>query len=136
MIATVTREKAIELLEHAVQLKGEDYVDENKPGGQCQYFTNGKPSCIIGHVLADLGVEPGFDNQEFPDLVDAEDKIESYEPEYDTEDYYNNFTTAKFTNKKDLIFTSEAVRILRTAQEIQDEGGNWGSALETARAAY
>ena len=39
-----------------VAQEGEDYVYEQGESGRCDYVRDGKPSCIIGRFLADLGV--------------------------------------------------------------------------------
>lgn len=47
------------LLERAVEDKGGDYVYRGADDeGGCQYFKEGKPSCLVGHVLNYLGVSP------------------------------------------------------------------------------
>lgn len=56
----MTIEKTIEALKKAVAEKGEDYVyKENEEIGWCLYSDreSGQPSCIVGHVLADLDPE-------------------------------------------------------------------------------
>lgn len=61
MTESDTKPSLRDLLARAVAEKGEDYVypEEEKDGVGCHYFYEGRPSCIIGHVLSYLGMTEG-----------------------------------------------------------------------------
>lgn len=52
----LTISTAVEILDELVEEFGSDYVYNNGLRGQCDYVRDGKPSCIVGHVLAKVGV--------------------------------------------------------------------------------
>lgn len=63
MPVTIEFDEAIALLKRAVEEKGADYQylappasPEKGTNGTCVYFYDGKPSCIVGHVLAYKGM--------------------------------------------------------------------------------
>lgn len=70
-MTTTTKPLSVEdvraLLVRAVEEKGADYVYEKVPGFwsdgtpmddvTCNYFHDGKPSCIVGHVFSYCGIE-------------------------------------------------------------------------------
>jgi hypothetical protein len=134
MIATVDREKAMELLEQAVQLKGPDYIDpgsSESSTASCTYFVGEQPSCIVGHVLAKFDLNRTFDNEEIQLLI--EPWIDGHAPfEAPDEDYYSGGYLA---NNRDFTLTSGAVTVLRAAQSAQDSGHTWGTALDRSREA-
>lgn len=112
----ITLEMAVEALDYAVQLRGEDYVypeewrDENNLGG-CQYVVNGKPACIVGVALDYLGVALQDQNgaaHSLPDIwgLDVVD--------------YEHFRVGD---------------LLWQAQVVQDSGETWGEAVADAKAA-
>lgn len=76
--------------------------------GKCAYFNgDGSPSCVVGHVLAKVGL--------------------SINP-------MNSGNTARFhlLNLAKENFTPKAIRLLRIAQKNQDTGSTWGQAAELA----
>ena len=94
-------------------------ADENpNMVADCKYFDQGKPCCIIGHVLADLGAVQDFDESvrvgdyTFPNSEGADsicwDVFDIEEPEPNEETF------------------------LVTVQEVQDEGRCWESAVDVA----
>lgn len=109
-VPELTREKAIELLNRAIEEKGKDYVyPRASVDGQntCYYVENGAPSCIVGHILAWAGV--------------ALDDIAAYEGE------------AAHEPVLDLVKApQDVVDALEQAQEIQDRAEPWGVAVSTA----
>ncbi len=110
---TINKKKALKLLEAQIAKKGADYIDPKVESGDCMYFKkNGKPSCIIGHVFSDLGIKP-----EDTDGLGAAIELGS---EWGTE--IDGFS-----------FTQAAVEVFEKAQNIQDDGLSWGTALESAR---
>jgi|SRR5690606_22062666 len=117
-IYTVTRDKAIELLEKAVAEKGADYVYEPPTPALhvCQYIDDdGHPSCIVGHVVKYLADELG-NHDIFTEL----------------EEYEGN--SAHDIALPGVTILPEASMVLAVAQEVQDSMEyTWGNALERAR---
>jgi len=55
----LTYDRAVQLLEQAVEVFGEDHVYSPRDGGTtpwCKYVHEGRPDCIVGNVLAAAGV--------------------------------------------------------------------------------
>lgn len=117
MTYTLTREKAIELLEKAVAEKGANFVYEYPEGiNACQYIDEqGHPSCIVGHAFKYLSDELG-NHDIFAELGDHEG-----------------------SSAHDLVLPGvdilpEASMVLAIAQEVQDTMDyTWGNALDRAR---
>jgi hypothetical protein len=111
----LTYNRAVELLERAVQEKGADYaMPKNEDGGGvvgCVYFDEKtkKPSCLVGHALA-------YDGFTYEDLgVNNRRAISCVGPElYDR-------------------LADRTRRLLVHVQDDQDNGATWGSALEFAK---
>lgn len=114
--------KAVALLRLVVFEKGADYVyvRPNPDRDTCVNFHDGQPSCIVGHVLANLGVT-GEKAEEFG--------IAGSQGVYDA---------VRSINASDLPWTinSEACLVLGAAQAVQDAGGTWGEALEAAESEW
>lgn len=103
---------ARELVNRAIDEKGADYV-YNVPVGEnetCLYFRNGKPDCLIGHVLHYLGIDQGCVRE--------------------GESAGGVLISLRGQNK--LTFTSEAADYLSAAQGHQDNGKPWGAARDYA----
>lgn len=115
--------KALDLLGEVVEGR-EDFVyfrvtDEGY--GTCQYFADGQPSCIVGHVLAKVGIP-------------VDDQVE-----------WNSNSIKGVAARSDrpfgdVVFTIKALDILSSAQYEQDSAGapddevhNWGAALHSAK---
>lgn len=122
-------EDAVLGLKKALAVKGEDYVYEQpvfeSPSGytaqRCAYFTpQGAPSCIVGHIMADLG--------HTVDDLDAPDEL--FEKT-------RNVGTDAPRALKHLGYTldSRAIEVLANAQALQDGGRPWGEAVTDAIAA-
>lgn len=120
MSETLTVERALELLERAVVLKGAAYVyrpetlhvdgaGEIYRDGDCVYVEDGEPSCIVGHVIAYAG----------GNLADVEEGA----------------LPNSALSRAGVEFTDNAYYVLRAAQNRQDAGGTWGSSLACARRA-
>lgn len=128
MTTVVDADKAIELLERAVEEKGADYVDPDAATVGCNYAdAKGNPLCIVGHVVSYLGVDlrPVV-------LVD-----EGY---YEREELWGHGVSAIELNYANdaaphpgFSFTNEAIWALGRAQTMQDNGETWGEALEAAK---
>lgn len=112
-ITLITEPDALALLERAVEERGADFtynVAFPEHHGICQYFDHDtdEPCCIVGLCLAYLGFGAG-------DLYDDEGE------------------TADVVLDDRFGFTVCATEVMREAQRVQDNGGNWGEALEVAR---
>jgi hypothetical protein len=106
----------IDALEKVVQGK-EDYV-YFKPTGStiCRYQdSEGCPSCIIGYVLDELGIE--------------------LDPEWDNQMKHQSGKSA-LTLLIDLGFSNKLARIARCMQNRQDNGFTWGECLTYFKASY
>lgn len=112
--------ETVALVERAVNEKGPDYVFpargkeyrlpnywNNNSQGMCRYFTltDHKPACIVGQVLAYVGLEDRALEGQGAASLDLEDS-----------------------------FTSEAQYFLSEVQGYQDGGESWGAALLRAKA--
>lgn len=121
---TLTPQRAIELLERAVQDNGADYEV-----GYCQYYEEtgeevpGEPSCIVGHVLGQLQADPN---------------VIFYE--------HNTENLASLVEEGLVRLREDTAKVLITAQAVQDGGHpvapgsavmdgdtTWGHALEVAK---
>lgn len=112
---TLTPRRALELLIDVVEAYGEDTVYERVPhhtGSRCVYVNEGKPSCLVGHVLVRAGCQVDV-LQRFDDGVPA-GVIHWHIPQV----------------------SGDAARVLDAAQTSQDIGYTWGEALEAAKARY
>jgi hypothetical protein len=121
MTTTIDKDKALELLDAAVTLKGADYV---LPYGEgCLYFEEDgtTPVCIVGHALASVGVKLG-------DLgpIGMEDR--SYRsPEMD------NQRVLRSTEIDGVELSEDARLVFDQAQSYQDEGWSWGEAVSMVK---
>lgn len=105
---SITVDELMPALERAVALKGEEFVYQ---GANCRYFRSGEPSCIIGHVIADI--RPSW----VDDFAEADSSYEDSQVEA--------------PGLRDR-FTPEALVAARAAQRLQDCRNPWGEALEQA----
>lgn len=112
----INAERALALLDEVVQAHGEGTkVEYRNALGACQYWVGDGPSCLIGHALWRSGV---FTIEE----------IQSLDTEY--------------ANACNLIWLYEeridpvAAEIFEQAQQAQDSGTTWGSALQAGRNWY
>lgn len=130
----LTYEQAVQYLNEAVQLKGEDYIyqhhsrldDEgNEIGPSCLYAHNGKPDCIVGHVLAKAGVPI-----ELMEWSQATDESGGIQNPYS----YDQAQSVLYRLHRDgLLYTGKATRkLLALAQSRQDQGSTWGQAVALA----
>lgn len=106
----VNAREAINLLDTAVTMKGRDYVYPT-PGTCVNWNDDGTPSCIVGHVLHYLGATPELTGE-----GTAMQTCETF--------FYRQGT---------VVFTPAAITVLRVAQSVQDNGGTWGLAYDTAQ---
>lgn len=114
----ITEQETEKLLANAVADRGEDFVypEEWKYGADCQYFLpDGKPACIVGHVLDQLGLTQtnissvGVYGQLFPAVQINEHLAHT-----------------------GIAFTKDAVDLLVFVQNRQDRGVPWGDAVDTS----
>lgn len=108
---SIDAERALELLRNRIR-GNEDFV---YPYARetCVYVMNDCPSCLIGQVLANAGVN--VKDLKAMDSVSADTDIQSL---YETKVLPEN-----------LIISEEAVDIFRIAQTAQDQGQTWGQVL-------
>jgi hypothetical protein len=126
MTKLITTSIVLDLLEAAVEERGEDYVyQQNLPNhylGGCLYLVEDKPGCIVGVVFDKLGVSheaiglmdqgTSYSGGGFSVTAEAVQEILGQDG-FEFEDH-------------------EAIEILRTAQHVQDAGDTWGNALKDA----
>lgn len=128
----LTKANVLEQLRAAVILKGKNYRYTEDEANLIQgsetcvtdyaYERDGQPSCIVGHVLIGLGVDPA---------VFREDYINRAGYEVAT------LNATKFTHcHRALPIKAEDFSVLKalvTAQDKQDQGQTWGEALVAAK---
>lgn len=103
-------QEALDLLERAVQEKGEGHTyNQERHAGNCYYFEpdSREPGCIVGHVLSYVG--------------------------FTAEDAANLEIENKAVRRFDFPAPGIAA-VLGAAQHSQDDGHTWGEALSDARA--
>lgn len=124
---TLTYEGALASLRKVVAAKGEDYVyepptfrDYSIDHGQeidvteyAYFCEDGSPSCIVGHVLHDIGITKA----EIGDL---------------NRNVIFNHVGPSLYEKGTLAVTSDALHLLRFAQREQDQNRTWGAVLAFA----
>jgi hypothetical protein len=103
---TYTLEDTKKLIEAQIAKKGEDYVYP-KPNDMCYYFIGGQPSCVVGYVLADVGI-----------TISERDN--------------DNTTKACLVNVIGDNFDRDSVELLNLVQWRQDMGRPWGDAYQDA----
>jgi hypothetical protein len=108
MTNKITKRKALELLDKAVEAKGTEHTTST-----CTYFDEqtGAPNCIVGYGFNSLGIT-------LPDLIG---------------EAAANGTEIVNLNVEGYKFTRKARRVLSIAQTLQDEGSTWGEARDKAR---
>lgn len=117
---TISGRTALELLERAVQERGEDFVYSKIPNPRageddflndalCLYFHGGAPSCIVGLALSYEGATQ-----------------HDFEP-------YENMGASCIDEIDGLELTFNARRVFDEAQSKQDAGFTWGDAIDAAR---
>lgn len=109
-VKRITRTAVLKSLAKVVREKGADYryLDDHEA---CTYTEGGKPSCLVGHVLIDLGVPTqrlvAMNTSRFRSLV-AHGRLRGFE------------------------IDPVAIEILNDAQIFQDSGSTWGEARREA----
>lgn len=88
--------------------------------GNCQYFAGGarpkfdQPSCIVGHVISRLGIDPTPLKQSFSDT--------------DSDPHPFNKAGIARVNRELGWFDDKATEYLKNVQNAQDEGQTWAVA--------
>lgn len=88
--------------------EGDSFVYSKDLYQSCYYFKDGKPDCIVGHVLQRL--VPNFTPKEGVGI------------------------SGQVASLKDLGFAPLGIAALQVAQRVQDTGGTWGAAFQAAYA--
>lgn len=117
---TFTREDVRKAMAEVVAEMGDGYIypEEEKELGVCQYANEeGKPSCIVGHVVFKL------DEGAFWRLAQAE-------AEHGTEEAINLTHSGRYLDRD--FWDSDAAHFAEVAQQYQDTGVTWGGALAEA----
>lgn len=111
----ITMDEAIFGMMRAVQVEGVDYIDPQAVDASgCMYFIDETPSCIVGRVFAEKGITNPDAQETFNDCGGIRDVARHY-PD---------------------LFEDNAVDILFTAQNLQDERETWGVAFNAAADEY
>lgn len=120
MTRVIDAPEAIELLERAVQAKGEGYIDPNAAAKvSCEYGDEqGNPLCIVGHVFSYLGINP--------DTVYSAGVRSTIQSGGVRSHYYRILEGSP-------TFTDLAQRALAVAQDEQDNAHTWSYALAKAK---
>lgn len=123
----VTYQQILDGLQKAVDDRGPDYIYQNpNRDGSCSYVHDTQPGCIVGYVLADLGVPLH--------------KLEMFDYSASTEGNPHRPATistvviADLAKEKVLTFDSpeeqkKISRKLRAVQQQQDRSRTWGEAI-------
>lgn len=111
---TITLTQAMDTLREVVAEHGKDHVYDRSAimfgplaGETCLYVRNGKPDCIVGHVLHRLGVQ--LDTLHDSEGMGPRDLSLGDSPSLELDD--------------------DAGLALTVAQNTQDNGETWGTAL-------
>lgn len=116
--------EVLSLLRRAVELKGSNYIYEKDYNGDllCRYAKDGCPDCIIGHVLAWIGIP----------LEEMEANDDPAKPNGELSEGTIGGLFWKIKNLHGITFTRRAEQMLSRAQADQDGGLSWGYALKAA----
>lgn len=116
----IDAQTALRLMTQAMDERGEDYKDPNADAGDGCYYVNETesgalvPGCLVGLALTKHGIS-----------------LESL--------YFDEYKNGLAINERpdlDDFMDEDAKSLFRAAQEVQDEGGTWGSAVNTAVEEY
>lgn len=115
MKTKITKTEAKRLMRQIVASKGENYVFPSHKG--CFYFYgNGRPACIVGHLVYALGVrrKDMFFENEYQDVCTL-----------NTDTGVLDLLNRLFPNTDELV-----IEALQAAQSVQDHRYPWSAALE------
>lgn len=111
MTNIIDKDEVLESLNRAIAAKGADYVYPQPVG--CVYVHANRPSCIVGHVIADL----------FPDRLGEVARWEKREDD-------TNFSALQ--EDFQFPFSEQAQQLLSNVQAYQDRLTPWGQSLDNA----
>lgn len=113
----IDRQQALDLLEQVVDEGGRDFVYPQDENGNCQYVRDGAPSCLVGKALFKAGVK-------MEDLIRLDEG---------TADTNGPVAACAMDDVIPGVADYEALYVFNQAQQTQDLGDTWGSALDAAR---
>lgn len=120
MTELLTRDATVAALRDIITEKGADYTYERPegpfPGGACYNKYDGKPSCIVGHLVARL----------YPEVFET---IGSFTGPSNDAISYTLINVERAPIKAE---TTELVGEIRSLQGYQDDGQSWGEAFKAA----
>jgi hypothetical protein len=124
MATTINTLKVMSLLQEAVKLKGADYVYTSEHPDECLYNNDdGTPSCIVGYVFDSLGLKVPEEANSRPLRTMGTTTYPTVQP---PRVHVNLVST-------EVEFTPGAFEALTMAQSYQDQGVDWGTAVEYAK---
>jgi hypothetical protein len=112
--------RALVLLEESVKERGENFVyynayqDSYNLYDACRYQVDDQPACLVGLALAKAGL-----------TVEELGALEGMS--------ISNSYGMRAVPRERLEITDDALRVLATAQTVQDNDHAWGDALQTAK---
>jgi len=114
----INKRKMLELIDSAVEAKGEDFVV-----GRCRYTQHGDACCIVGTALIDY-----LDSSLKDPLMDADDGSGDFS------ELRNSTATnvLPMLDKYGYKFTRGAIKVAQAAQTSQDKMDQWGIAKAEA----
>lgn len=107
---------AIEAVRETVEAFGEGYV-YGEHYDDCYYSVNGKPACLVGHVLAKWGVLPGDVDSSMCDVKGNRSNL------------YAGRLLQTMEGRGELNVDYDARTFLSKVQGAQDRDKSWGGAL-------
>lgn len=117
---TITKAEVLTLLERAVNDKGAHYVDPQADFDNCSYVVEGKPGCIVGHVLFYAGAPIETLERWDRDVSALQGVVGRLEPDQDSVELGG------------VELERDALIALHEAQKVQDANGTWSNALAAA----
>jgi hypothetical protein len=116
-VTTVT-----ESLRKAIDAKGPGYVYEQISDGVCQYAVNGEPSCLVGHVIADLAPD------EFARIAELEETSGSSSSARDV--LRGDMSEFGADPVEPLTTDADLIAALQGLQNRQDSGISWEGSFD------
>jgi hypothetical protein len=110
--------KASQIKEAVIEIANEkpDYIyPEDLRNSGCRYAVDGKPSCIVGHALAKVGIDIGV--------------IETLDIDGGIPAHYLSSKLPEFIEDND---EEGSMAFLQEVQSSQDNGSPWGEAVKGA----
>lgn len=130
----------MDALRNVVEAKGANHIYQRYDGATCKYEHEGKPSCLVGHALVEMGFDIDFiramDDCNYADsgfqsvLDAAEESVEK-----DWSDRFPDTDQAQVKRFLEL-FDVASRQAFFEAQAMQDRGHTWGAALVSAEITF